>query len=58
MFRAVLAFIVLGFFAVLLGAYGFGGLSPAIGRSLMFILLVIGPLGIIADYVVSRIYPK
>ena len=54
MLRAAIAFFVLGLVAILLGANGIGGLSIDIGRTLLFIFLILAVISFIASLVVGK----
>jgi len=54
MLRAAIAFFVLGLVAILLGANGVGGLSIDIGKTLLFIFLVLSVISFIASMVVGK----
>ncbi len=54
MLRAAIAFFVLGLVAILLGANGIGGLSVDIGKTLLFIFLVLAVISFIASLVVGN----
>jgi uncharacterized membrane protein YtjA (UPF0391 family) len=54
MLRAALAFFVLGLVAILLGANGIGGLSVEIGKTLLFIFLILAVISFIASLVVGK----
>ncbi len=54
MLRAALAFFALGLVAILLGANGIGGLSIDIGRTLLFIFLILAVISFIASLVVGK----
>jgi uncharacterized membrane protein YtjA (UPF0391 family) len=54
MLRAAIAFFVLGLVAILLGANGIGGLSVDIGKTLLFIFLVLAVISFIASLVVGK----
>lgn len=54
MLRAAIAFFVLGLVAILLGANGVGGLSIDIGKTLLFIFLVLAVISFIASMVVGK----
>jgi uncharacterized membrane protein YtjA (UPF0391 family) len=54
MLRAAIAFFVLGLVAVLLGANGIGGLSVDIGKTLLFIFLILAVVSFIASLVVGN----
>jgi len=54
MLRAAIAFFVLGLVAILLGAYGVGGLSVDIGKTLLFVFLILSVISFIASLVVGK----
>ena len=54
MLRAAIAFFVLGLVAILLGANGVGGLSVDIGKTLLFVFLILSVISFIASLVVGR----
>lgn len=54
MLRAAIAFFILGLVAILLGANGIGGLSIDIGKTLLFIFLVLAVISFIASLVVGK----
>jgi len=54
MLRAAIAFFVLGLIAILLGANGVGGLSLDIGKTLLFVLLILAVISFIASMVSGR----
>lgn len=54
MLRAAIAFFVLGLVAILLGANGIGGLSVDIGKTLLFIFLILAVISFIASLVVGK----
>jgi uncharacterized membrane protein YtjA (UPF0391 family) len=54
MLRAAIAFFVLGLVAILLGANGIGGLSLDIGKTLLFIFLILAVVSFIASLVVGK----
>lgn len=54
MLRAAIAFFVLGLVAILLGANGVGGLSVDIGKTLLFIFLILAVISFIASLVTGR----
>lgn len=54
MLRAAIAFFVLGLVAILLGANGVGGLSVDIGKTLLFIFLILAVISFIASLVTSK----
>ncbi len=54
MLRAGIVFFVLGLVAILLGANGIGGLSMDIGRSLLFVFLILAVISFISSLVVGK----
>jgi uncharacterized membrane protein YtjA (UPF0391 family) len=54
MLRAALAFFVLALVAMLLGATGFAGFSMEIGRTLLFVFLVLAVISFVASLVTGR----
>lgn len=54
MLRAAIAFFVLGLVAILLGANGIGGLSLDIGKTLLFVFLILAVISFIASLVVGK----
>jgi uncharacterized membrane protein YtjA (UPF0391 family) len=54
MLRAAIAFFVLGLVAILLGANGVGGLSLDIGRTLLFVFMILAVISFIASLVTGR----
>ena len=54
MLRAAIAFFVLGLVAILLGANGVGGLSIDIGKTLLFIFLILSVISFIASLVMGK----
>ncbi len=54
MLRAAIAFFVLGLVAILLGANGIGGLSVDIGKTLLFVFLILAVISFIASLVVGK----
>lgn len=54
MLRAALAFFVLALVAMLLGATGFAGFSMEIGRTLLFVFLVLAVISFVASLVGGR----
>ncbi len=54
MLRAALVFFVLGLVAIILGANGIGGLSIDIGKTLLFIFLILGAISFMASLVVGN----
>ena len=54
MLRAAVAFFVLGLVAIILGANGIGGLSMDIGRTLLFVFLILSVISFVASMVTGR----
>ena len=54
MLRAAIAFFVLGLVAILLGANGVGGLSMDVGKTLLFVFLILAVISFIASMVTGR----
>ncbi len=54
MLRAAIVFFVLGLVAILLGANGIGGLSIDIGKTLLFVFLILAVISFIASLVVGK----
>lgn len=54
MLRAAIAFFVLGLVAILLGSNGVGGLSVEIGKTLLFIFLILAVISFIASLVTGK----
>lgn len=54
MLRAAIAFFILGLVAILLGANGVGGLSLDIGKTLLFVFLILAVISFIASMVTGR----
>ena len=54
MLRATIAIFVLGLIAILLGANGVGGLSLDIGKTLLFVFLILAVISFIASMVSGR----
>jgi uncharacterized membrane protein YtjA (UPF0391 family) len=54
MLRAGIVFFVLGLVAILLGANGIGGLSMDIGRSLLFVFLILAVISFISSLVLGK----
>ncbi len=54
MLRAAVAFFVLGLIAIILGANGIGGLSMDIGRTLLFVFLILSVISFVASMVTGR----
>jgi uncharacterized membrane protein YtjA (UPF0391 family) len=54
MLRAAIAFFVLGLLAILFGANGFAGMSMEIGRTLLFVFLVLAAISFVVSLVTGR----
>lgn len=54
MLRAAIAFFVLGLVAILLGANGVAGLSIEVGKTLLFVFLILAVISFIASMVTGR----
>lgn len=54
MLRAAIAFFVLGLVAILLGANNIGGLSLDIGKTLLFVFLILAVISFVASLVMGR----
>lgn len=54
MLRAAIVFFVLALVAILFGATGFAGVSMEIGKTLLFIFLVLAAISFIASLVTGR----
>ncbi len=54
MLRAAIAFFVLALIAILFGATGFAGVSMDIGRTLLFVFLVLAAISFVASLVSGR----
>lgn len=54
MLRAAIAFFVLGLVAILLGANGIGGMSVDIGKTLLFVFLILAVISFIGSLIVGR----
>ena len=54
MLRAAIIFFALGLVAYIFGANGFAGLSLEIGRSILFVFLVLAVLSFIVSLVVGH----
>jgi uncharacterized membrane protein YtjA (UPF0391 family) len=53
MLRAAIVFFVLGLIAIIFGATGFAGLSIEIGKTLLFIFLILAAISFIASLVMG-----
>ena len=51
MLRAAITFFILGLVAILFGATGFAGLSIEIGRTLLFVFLILAAISFIASMI-------
>lgn len=54
MLRAAIAFFVLGLVAILLGANGIGGLSVDIGKTLLFVFLILAVISFVGSLVLGN----
>jgi uncharacterized membrane protein YtjA (UPF0391 family) len=54
MLRAAIAFFVLALIAILLGATGIAGVSMDIGKTLLFVFLVLAVISFVASLVTGR----
>jgi uncharacterized membrane protein YtjA (UPF0391 family) len=54
MLRAAIAFFVIGLVAVLLGANNIGGLSMDIGKTLLFVFLILAVISFIGSLVMGK----
>ncbi len=54
MLRAAIAFFVMGLVAILLGANGVGGMSLEIGKTFLFVFLILSVISFIASMVTGR----
>ncbi|MGZ3721419.1 MAG: DUF1328 domain-containing protein [Bdellovibrionales bacterium] len=54
MLRAAIAFFVLALVALLLGASGIAGVSMEIGRTLLFVFLVLAVISFVASLISGR----
>lgn len=54
MLRAAIAFFVLGLVAIILGANGIGGMSMDIGRTMLFVFLILSVISFVASMVTGR----
>jgi uncharacterized membrane protein YtjA (UPF0391 family) len=54
MLRAAIAFFVLGLVAILLGANNIGGLSMDIGKTLLFVFLILAVISFVASLVTGK----
>ena len=54
MLRAAITFFILALVAILLGATGIAGISMEIGRTLLFVFLVLAVISFIANLLTGR----
>ncbi len=54
MLRAAIAFFVLALIAMVLGASGFAGMSMEVGRTLLFVFLVLAVISFVANLLTGR----
>lgn len=54
MLRAAIAFFVLALIAMLLGASGIAGVSLEVGRTLLFVFLILAVISFVASLVTGR----
>lgn len=54
MVRAAILFFVLGLLAILFGATGFAGVSIEIGKTLLFVFLVLAAISFIVSLITGR----
>lgn len=54
MLRAAIAFFILGLFSILLGANNVGGLSLDIGKTLLFVFLILAVISFVASMITGR----
>lgn len=54
MLRAAIAFFVLGLVAILLGANSVGGMTMDVGRTLLFIFLILAVISFVASLVIGK----
>ena len=54
MLRAALTFFILGLVAIFLGANGIGGLSVEIGKTLLFVFMILGAVSLMTSLVMGR----
>lgn len=57
MLKAAISFFVLGLVFILLGAHGVAGLNVDIGKTLLFIFMILAIISFIFSLVVSK-YPR
>ncbi len=54
MLRAPFAFFIIGLVAIILGSNGIGGLSLDVGRTLLFVFLILSVISFVASMVTGR----
>ncbi|MGE3608886.1 MAG: DUF1328 domain-containing protein [Bacteriovoracaceae bacterium] len=54
MLRASIAFFILGLVAILLGANHIGGLSLDIGKTLLFVFLILAVISFVASLIMGK----
>jgi uncharacterized membrane protein YtjA (UPF0391 family) len=54
MLRAAITFFILALVAMLLGATGFAGVSMEIGRTLLFVFLILAVISFIGSLITGR----
>jgi uncharacterized membrane protein YtjA (UPF0391 family) len=54
MLRAAIAFFIIGLVAIILGSNGIGGLSLDVGRTLLFVFLILSVISFVTSMVTGR----
>lgn len=54
MLRAAIAFFVIGLVAMLLGASGFAGMSMDVGRTILYVFLVLAVISFVVNLLTGR----
>jgi uncharacterized membrane protein YtjA (UPF0391 family) len=54
MLRAAIAFFIVGVIAILLGANGIAGISLEVGRTLLFVFLILAVISFVASMVTGK----
>jgi len=54
MLKAAMTFFILGLVAMLFGANGIGGLSVEIGKTLLFVFLILAVISFVASMVAGK----
>jgi uncharacterized membrane protein YtjA (UPF0391 family) len=54
MLRAAIAFFVIGLVAMILGAYNVAGLSLDVGRTLLYVFVVLAIISFVASLIMGR----